>query len=86
MLAMEWSDSGIVLSARRHGETSSLVMLFTELHGRHAGLVRGGAAKRLRGNPGKRPLPENEPQPGPRLDTKWPDRAGLSPRAKRHWP
>ncbi len=49
MLAMEWSDSGIVLSARRHGETSSLVMLFTESHGRHAGLVRGGQGRRARG-------------------------------------
>ena len=49
MLAMQWSESGIVLSARRHGETSSLVMLFTELHGRHAGLVRGGQGRRARG-------------------------------------
>jgi len=47
--AMEWSDSGIVLSARRHGETSSLVMLFTQQHGRHAGLVRGGQGRRARG-------------------------------------
>ncbi len=46
---MQWSESGIVLSARRHGETSSLVMLFTELHGRHAGLVRGGQGRRARG-------------------------------------
>ena len=46
---MEWSDSGIVLSARRHGETSSLVMLFTAQHGRHAGLVRGGQGRRARG-------------------------------------
>jgi len=49
MLAMEWSDSGVVLSARRHGESSSLVILFTELHGRHAGLVRGGQGRRARG-------------------------------------
>jgi len=49
MRAMEWSDSGIVLSARRHGETSSLVMLFTTAHGRHAGLVRGGQGRRARG-------------------------------------
>jgi DNA repair protein RecO (recombination protein O) len=49
MLAMEWSESGIVLSARRHGETSSLVMLFTAQHGRHAGLVRGGQGRRARG-------------------------------------
>ena len=47
--AMEWSDTGIVLSARRHGETSSLVMLFTQRHGRHAGLVRGGQGRRARG-------------------------------------
>lgn len=46
---MEWSDSGIVLSARRHGETSSLVMLLTKKHGRHAGLVRGGQGRRARG-------------------------------------
>ncbi len=46
---MEWSDSAIVLSARRHGETSSLVMLLTERHGRHAGLVRGGQGRRARG-------------------------------------
>ena len=46
---MEWSDSGVVLSARRHGESSSLVILFTELHGRHAGLVRGGQGRRARG-------------------------------------
>ena len=46
---MEWSDTGVVLSARRHGETSSLVMLFTAAHGRHAGLVRGGQGRRARG-------------------------------------
>ncbi len=46
---MEWSDKGIVLSARRHGETASVVMLFTEAHGRHAGLVRGGQGRRARG-------------------------------------
>jgi DNA repair protein RecO (recombination protein O) len=49
MAVMEWSDSGIVLSARKHGETAALVMLFTEAHGRHAGLVRGGQGRRARG-------------------------------------
>ena len=49
------------------------------------GRPRPTAAKRLCGNPSKRPLPKNEPQPRP-LDTKWPDWAGLNPRAKRHWP
>lgn len=46
---MDWSDRGIVLSARRHGETSVIVQLLTEQHGRHAGLVRGGASSRARG-------------------------------------
>jgi len=38
---MEWSDRGIVLSARPHGESSAVVTALTESHGRHAGLVRG---------------------------------------------
>lgn len=46
---MEWSDEGVVLSARRHGETSAILSLLTHGHGRHAGLVRGGAGKRQRG-------------------------------------
>ena len=39
---MEWYDEAIVLSARPHGESSAVVTLLTEGHGRHAGLVRGG--------------------------------------------
>lgn len=46
---MDWTDRGIVLSARKHGETSLIVQLLTERHGRHAGLVRGGTASRVRG-------------------------------------
>lgn len=46
---MDWTDDGIVLSARRHGESSAIVHLLTAAHGRHAGLVRGGAGKRARG-------------------------------------
>jgi DNA repair protein RecO (recombination protein O) len=46
---MEWSDQGIVLSARRHGESSVILSLLTAGHGRHAGLVRGGAGRRQRG-------------------------------------
>ncbi len=45
---MEWSDEGIVLSARPHGETSAVVTLLTCEHGRHAGLVRGGQTPRAR--------------------------------------
>jgi DNA repair protein RecO (recombination protein O) len=47
--AMDWSDDGIVLSARKHGESSAIVTLLTRGHGRHAGLVRGGAGRRQRG-------------------------------------
>ncbi len=46
---MNWSDEGIVLSARRHGENSVVVQLLTRGYGRHAGLVRGGQGKRARG-------------------------------------
>jgi DNA repair protein RecO (recombination protein O) len=46
---MEWSDQGIVLAARRHGESALIVQLLTRDHGRHAGLVRGGQGRKLRG-------------------------------------
>lgn len=46
---MDWIDQGIVLSARPHGETSAVVTLLTRGRGRHAGLVRGGSGKRMRG-------------------------------------
>ena len=45
---MEWTDEGIVLGVRRHGETSAIVELFTHAHGRHLGMVRGGASSRMR--------------------------------------
>ena len=53
---MEWYDDGIVLTARKHGESSAIVTLLTREHGRHAGLVRGGMGRRKRGlfQPGNR--------------------------------
>lgn len=45
---MEFTDIGIVLGARRHGETSAVLELMTRQHGRHLGLVRGGAGSRLK--------------------------------------
>ena len=45
---MEWSDKGVILSRRSHGETSVVLELLTGEHGRHAGLVRGGRSRRLR--------------------------------------
>ncbi|MCP4330830.1 MAG: DNA repair protein RecO [Alphaproteobacteria bacterium] len=46
---MNWTDEGVVLSARKHGEHAVIVQLLTRAHGRHAGLVRGGAGARGRG-------------------------------------
>jgi DNA repair protein RecO (recombination protein O) len=43
---MDWTDQGIVLARRRHGENAAVVSLLTREHGRHAGLVRGGSGKR----------------------------------------
>lgn len=58
---MEWRDQGIVLSVRRHGEISAIVEVFTPEHGRHAGVVRGGASRRMT------PVL----QPGAQLDLTW---------------
>ena len=46
---MQWTDDGIVLGVKRHGETSVILELMTFERGRHLGLVRGGAGTRLRG-------------------------------------
>lgn len=43
---MEWTDIGIVLGTRRHGEANAVVELMTREHGRHLGLVRGGFGSR----------------------------------------
>ncbi len=45
---MQWTDEGIVLGVRRHGETSVILELMTHGRGRHLGLVRGGTGRRLR--------------------------------------
>lgn len=58
---MEWTHDGIVLAARRHGETSAIVTLLTREKGRHLGLVRGGAGKRQKG----------VLQPGNRVHARW---------------
>jgi DNA repair protein RecO (recombination protein O) len=46
---MQWTDEGIVLGVKRHGETSVILELLTPVRGRHLGLVRGGSGTRLRG-------------------------------------
>ncbi|MFT4277846.1 MAG: DNA repair protein RecO [Rhodopseudomonas sp.] len=45
---MEWSDEGIILGVRRHGEAGAIVELLTRGHGRHLGMVRGAASARMR--------------------------------------
>jgi DNA repair protein RecO (recombination protein O) len=46
---MDWVDDGIVIASRKHGESAVILSLLTREHGRHAGLVRGGASARARG-------------------------------------
>lgn len=45
---MEWTDEGVVIGVRRHGEANAIVDVLTIDHGRHLGLVRGGAGTRQR--------------------------------------
>ncbi|SHJ35295.1 DNA replication and repair protein RecO [Roseomonas rosea] len=42
---MEWTAPAIVLESRPLGEGGAIVTLLTEEHGRHAGLVKGGASR-----------------------------------------
>lgn len=45
---MEWTDDAVVLSVRPHGESSAILEALTHNHGRHLGLVRGGASRRAK--------------------------------------
>ena len=58
---MDWRDEGVLLAVRRHGESAAIIEVFTPDHGRHAGVVPGGASRRLA------PLL----QPGSQLDLTW---------------
>ena len=62
----EWQADAIIISVRPHGEGNAVVSLLTADYGRHAGLVRGGASKKMRGTM----------QPGNRVQASW--RARLS--------
>ncbi len=44
---MQWTDEGIVVGVRKHGESSVILELMTREHGRHLGLVHGGRSKTL---------------------------------------
>ena len=58
---MEWRDQGILLSTRRHGETSAIIEMFTPQQGRHMGVVRGGTSRKV----------APQLQPGAQLDVAW---------------
>lgn len=58
---MDWRDTGILLSARRHGESAMIIDVFTPERGRHSGVVRGGASRKIA------PIL----QPGAQLDLVW---------------
>lgn len=58
---MDWRDEGVILAARRFGETSVILDVLTRDHGRHAGVVRGGASRKLA------PVL----QPGNQVDVEW---------------
>jgi DNA repair protein RecO (recombination protein O) len=48
VLFRSWTDEGIVLGVKRHGEANGILELMTREHGRHLGLVRGGFGSRLK--------------------------------------
>ena len=58
---MDWRDQGIILSTRKHGETSVILEVFTPMQGRHAGVVRGGISRKMT------PIL----QPGGQVDLHW---------------
>lgn len=58
---MDWRDEGVLLAVRKHGENAAIIEMFTPSRGRHAGVVRGGAGRRMA------PVL----QPGAQLDVSW---------------
>ncbi|WP_232631436.1 DNA repair protein RecO [Methylobacterium sp. Leaf118] len=44
---MQWTDEGLVIGLRKHGETGVVLELMTPAHGRHLGLVHGGRSRRM---------------------------------------
>ncbi len=58
---MDWREEGLLLVTRRHGESAAIIEVLTEHHGRHAGIVRGGASRKMAA----------VLQPGTQLDVTW---------------
>lgn len=58
---MEWQAEGTIIARRPHGENAVILEVLTLQHGRHAGLVHGGASRKKAAML----------QPGSRLDLHW---------------
>ncbi len=58
---MEWRSDGVIVGLRNHGENSAIIEVLTEQKGRHAGVVRGGASRKIA------PLL----QPGAQVNVEW---------------
>ncbi len=58
---MQWREEALLLAVRRHGESAAIIEVLTEGHGRHAGIVRGGASRKMAATL----------QPGAQLDVTW---------------
>ena len=44
---MEWHAEGVLLAARRHGESAAILEIFTAEQGRFVGVLRGGASRKM---------------------------------------
>lgn len=58
---MDWQDEGMIVGVRPHAETAAIVEVLTRTHGRHAGVVHGGASRK------KTPIL----QPGNQVQVDW---------------
>ncbi|MCY3984562.1 MAG: DNA repair protein RecO [Roseovarius sp.] len=58
---MEWRDKGLLLKRSAHGEHAAIIEVFTSERGKYAGLVHGGASRKMA------PVL----QPGALLDITW---------------
>lgn len=58
---MEWIDEAVILAVRPHGETGAIAEVLARRHGRHLGLVHGGASRKRKGML----------QPGNTVQAKW---------------
>lgn len=58
---MEWREAGLLLTRKAHGESGLILNVLTETRGRHAGIVRGGASRKM----------SAVLQPGAQLDLTW---------------